>query len=145
MLNEIRQEKRRIFERLTHLDVERQKLSDQLNELETAERVLDGLGRKSPATKQQAKRRQATTAPMENEKRRARGRRLVPSLSLNDASLKAVQAHSKGASASEVLNYLTRKFGMAVRPNHLGMALQRHRRAGRLEARDQRWYLASST
>ena len=90
-------------------------------------------------------RRQATTAPVENEKRRARGRRLVSSLSLNDASLKAVQAHSKGASASEVLNYLTRKFGMAVRPNHLGMALHRHRRAGRLEARDQRWYLASST
>jgi hypothetical protein len=30
---------------------------------------------------------------------------------------------------------------MTVRPNHLGMALQRHRRAGRLELRDQRWYL----
>ncbi len=29
-------------------------------------------------------------------------------------------------------------------PNHLGIALQRHRRAGRLENRDQRWYLPSS-
>jgi hypothetical protein len=29
---------------------------------------------------------------------------------------------------------------MAVRPNHLGIALQRHLRAGRLENRDQRWY-----
>jgi len=29
-------------------------------------------------------------------------------------------------------------------PNHLGMALQRHRRAGRLENRDQRWYLPAS-
>jgi hypothetical protein len=35
-------------------------------------------------------------------------------------------------------------FPMTVRPNHLGIALQRHRRAGRLENRDQRWYLPSS-
>jgi hypothetical protein len=34
--------------------------------------------------------------------------------------------------------------GMTVRPNHLGIALQRHRRAGRLENRDQRWYLPAS-
>jgi hypothetical protein len=54
--------------------------------------------------------------------------------------LKAVQAHAKGVSADEVLKYLSRKFGLAVRPNHLGSALQRHRRAGRLENRDQRWY-----
>jgi hypothetical protein len=40
---------------------------------------------------------------------------------------RSVQAHDQGATASEVLNYLSREFGMAVRPNHLGMALQRHR------------------
>ena len=50
----------------------------------------------------------------------------------------------KSATASEVLNYLSRQFGMTVRPNHLGMALQRHRRAGQLENRDQRWYLPPS-
>ena len=50
----------------------------------------------------------------------------------------------EGATASEVLNYLSREFGMAVRPNHLGMALQRHRRAGRLDNRDQRWHLPRS-
>jgi hypothetical protein len=33
---------------------------------------------------------------------------------------------------------------MTVRPNHLGIALQRHRRAGRLENRDQRWHLPPS-
>jgi hypothetical protein len=32
---------------------------------------------------------------------------------------------------------------MTVRPNHLGAALQRHRRAAQLENRDQRWYLPS--
>jgi hypothetical protein len=65
-------------------------------------------------------------------------------VSLSDAILKAVQAHGEGATANEVLNYLSREFGMTVRPNHLGIALQRHRRAGRLENRDQRWYLPLS-
>jgi hypothetical protein len=65
-------------------------------------------------------------------------------MSLSDATLKAVQAHDEGATAGEVLNYLSRKFGMAVRPNHLGMALQRHRRAGHLENRNQRWHLPLS-
>jgi len=55
---------------------------------------------------------------------------------LSDASLKAVQAHRKGATSNDVLSYLSRRFGMTVRPNHLGIALQRHRRAGRLEDRE---------
>jgi hypothetical protein len=63
---------------------------------------------------------------------------------MSDGILKAVQAHGDGATANAVLNYLSREFGMAVRPNHLGIALQRHRRAGRLENRDQRWYLPPS-
>jgi hypothetical protein len=58
--------------------------------------------------------------------------------------LKAVQAHGEGANARQILDYLSRELGMTVRPNHLGMALQRHRRAGRLENRDQRWYLPPS-
>jgi len=66
-------------------------------------------------------------------------------VSLNDATLKAVQAHDEAATASEVLNYLSREFRMTVRPNHLGMALQRHRRAGRLDNRNQRWHLLTSS
>ena len=67
----------------------------------------------------------------------------APGVSISDATLKAVKAHSEGATPAELLNYLLRKFGMTVRPNHLGAALQRHRRAGQLENRDQRWYLPS--
>jgi len=44
----------------------------------------------------------------------------------------------------QTMGYLSREFGMSVRPNHLGIALQRHRRAGRLENRDQRWYTPQS-
>ena len=64
--------------------------------------------------------------------------------SLSDATLRAVQAHGAGATAQEVLNYLSREFGMTVRANHLGIVLQRHRRSGRLENRDQRWYSPSA-
>ena len=63
-------------------------------------------------------------------------------MSLSDATLRAVQAHGEGATPKEVLDYLAREFGMRVRPNHLGIALQRHRRAGNLqENRDHRWRL----
>jgi hypothetical protein len=65
-------------------------------------------------------------------------------VSLSDATLQAVRAHPEGATASEILNHLSREFGMNVRPNHLGISLQRHRRGGRLENRDQRWYLPQS-
>ena len=84
--------------------------------------------------------RPARTAPAAGGGRRARGVQKAPSLTIRDACLKAVQAHGEGATANEILNYLSSEFGMTVRPNHLGAALQRHRRAGQLENRDQRWY-----
>ena len=70
--------------------------------------------------------------------------RAVLAVPLSDATLRAVQAYGEGANAKQILDYLSREFGMKVRPNHLGMALQRHRRAGRLENRNQRWYLPSA-
>jgi hypothetical protein len=84
----------------------------------------------------------AKTTPAAAEGR-SRSDQKAPVVSISDPSLKAVQAHSEGATPVELLNYLLREFGMTVRPNHLGAALQRHRRAGQLENRDQRWYLSS--
>lgn len=139
------QEKQRISERLERLDAEREKLSAQLNELEMAERVLARFEGKAVTTGKRARARPAKTAPVAGEKRRARGKQQTPGVSLSDATLKAVQAHDEGATASEVLNYLSREFGMTIRPNHLGMALQRHRRAGRLDNRNQRWHLRPSS
>jgi hypothetical protein len=138
------QEKQRISERLERVDAEREKLSAQLNELEIAERVLARFGERAVTTEKRRRERPAKAAPTAGEKRRGRVGQQVLGMSLSDATLKAVQAHGEGASASEVLNYLSREFGMTVRPNHLGMALQRHRRAGQLENRGQRWYLPPS-
>src|SRR6516164_5272740 len=85
----------------------------------------------------------AANEPEGRVAQRVRRRAAQPgqAVSLSDATLRAVQAHGEGATPSEVLSYLTREFGMTVRPNHLGIALQRHRRAGRLETRDSRWFL----
>jgi hypothetical protein len=141
-VDEIGQEKQRISERLARLDAERTKLGDQLNELEIAERVLTRFGGKADTTERRRRGRPARTAPAAAAgARKARGGQQAPSVSLSDATLQAVQAHGEGATANDVLTYLSREFGMTVRPNHLGIALQRHRRAGRLENRDQRWYL----
>jgi hypothetical protein len=142
-LDEIGQEKQRISERLARLDGERTKLGDQFIELEIAERVLTRFGGKAEATKRRTRGR-PRTAPAAGGERSARGGQQAPTVSMSDAILKAVQAHGDGATANAVLTYLSREFGMTVRPNHLGIALQRHRRAGRLENRDQRWYLPPS-
>jgi hypothetical protein len=140
-VDEIGQEKQRITERLSRLDAERTKLADQLNELEIAERVLTRFGGKPETAERRRRGRPAGTAATTRAPRRARGAQQQPStISLSDATLRAVQAHGEGATANDVMNYLSREFGMSVRPNHLGIALQRHRRAGRLENRDQRWY-----
>jgi len=140
-VDEIGQEKQRISERLGRLDTERAKLAEQLNELEVAERVLTRFGGKPAAMVVRGRRgRPARVAAPAPSERRPRAQP-APGLSLSDATLKAVGAHGAGATAAEVLTYLSRELGMAVRPNHLGIALQRHRRAGRLESRDSRWHL----
>ena len=143
-LDEIGQQKQRIAERLARLDAERTKLGDHLNELEIAERVLTRFGGKADTTERRRRGRAARTAPAAGRQRSARSRQQAPTVSMSEAILKALQPHDDGATAGEILSYLSREFGMTVRPNHLGIALQRHRRGGRLENRDQRWYLPPS-
>jgi hypothetical protein len=133
------QEKQRIAETLGRLDTERTKLADQLSELEIAERVLTRFG---AAAESQKGRRPERTALGPTRQRRGRAIQQARSVSLSTATLQAVQAHPEGATATEIITYLSRQFGSTVRPNHLAIALQRHRRADRLENRDQRWYIA---
>jgi hypothetical protein len=143
-LDEIGQQKQRISERLARLDAERTKLGDQLSELEIADRVLTRFGGKADTTEGRRRGRPARRAPAADKRRSAQGRQQAPTVSMSEAILKAIQTHGEGATASDILSYLSREFGMTVRPNHLGIALQRHRRGGRLENRDQRWYLPPS-
>ena len=135
------QEKQKVVARLARLDADREKLAGQLNELEIAERVLTRFGRVETAQRRGRGRPARSTPAPAPERSRARGAAPASQVSLSDATLRAVRAHPEGASANEVMGYLSKEFGMTVRPNHLGIALQRHRRAGRLESRDSRWFL----
>jgi len=143
-LDDIAKERQRLAERLAKIDDERAKLAEQLAELEAAERVLSRFTkpRGQPARRAAAAKTQADgTAAAPRQGRR--GRRAAPKtarVSLGDATLRAVAAHGHGASAEDVRKFLADQLGMQVRPNHLGMALQRHRRAGRLDQRDLLWY-----
>ena len=144
IIADIVQEKQRVSEQLGKVDAERSRLQDRLNELEVAERVLSRFGQKASTPRAsaraaafQAKRpgdgpRPATRQPPAHSE--------AQSLPLGEATLRAVKAHSGGVSADEVRDYLSKHFGLTVRPNHLGMALQRHRRAGLLEIRDSLWH-----
>ena len=141
MLDQIGKERRQITERLTRLDAERAKLSDQLNELEIAQRAVRRFGDKAVATKKRIRVPAPKTGPTVGAERAAQGGQQAQGISLGDATLRAVRAHANGASSDALLKHLSRRFGMTVRPNHLGGVLHRHQRAGRLENRDQRWYL----
>jgi hypothetical protein len=140
-LDEISEEKQKLSERLARLDADRAKVAQQLEELEIAERVLSRFGVAQPAERRRRGQPSSEPAPAAPP---SRTEKPTSTLSLSDATIKAVEAHGGGATAAEVMNYLTRELGMSVRPNHLGIALQRHRRAGRLENRDSRWYLPHS-
>src|SRR5215472_14681211 len=143
-LDEITEEKQRVSEALARVDAQREKLSAQLGELEAAERVLaryrKGAGpRKTAAAKALATATKAT-APARSSGRRgiraakpAGGKR--SSLSLGDQVL----ALATGRTQQEIAAACK-----GARPNHVGMALARHKRAGRIEERDGKLYAAPS-
>jgi len=143
--DDIAQERQRITARLARLDAERAKLAEELAELKAAERVLSRLSDARPRRGRRARAQESATPFAPGQRGRAKeGNAAKPSLPLGDAALRAVEAHANGISAAEIRDYLARELGLSVRPNHLGMALQRHRRAGRLEERDSQWWVSQS-
>ena len=149
-LDDIAKERQLLAERLARIDGERAKVAEQLAELEAAERVLSRFTKNRPQPAHRGRRPAAAAARTKGggaaaPRRGRRGSRAAPKpksaqVSLGDATLRAVEAHGHGASATDVRRFLADTLGMQVRPNHLGMALQRHRSAGRLEQRNLLWY-----
>jgi hypothetical protein len=110
--DEIGGERQRVSEQLARLDAERAKLANELNELEIAERVLTRFGKAAGTIERRRRERPARTAPVALEPPRARRRREAPTVALRDAVLRAVEAYRGGATANDVLTYLSREFGM---------------------------------
>ena len=137
-LDEIAKEKQRLSDALARIDAQRERLSSQLGELEATERVL---ARYSEGTRAgrlaSAKTRATTGAAPARSGRRQRAMAAKPgggkrsSLNLNDQVL----ALASGKTQQEIATACK-----GARPNHVGAAIARHKRAGRIEERDGKLY-----
>jgi hypothetical protein len=143
-LDEITQEKQRVSEALARVDAQRDKLASQLGELEATERVLARYSKGAPARRTGSAKMTTTakaTAPAQSRRRprstaaktAARG---TTSPSLGDQIL----ALANGKTQQEIAAACK-----GVRANHVGIALARHKRAGRIEERDGKLYATQAT
>ena len=144
-LDEITKEKQRLGEALARVDAQREKLTSQLNELEATERVLARY-----STGRQARRTSSAKMPTTRAKAatparlRGRGR--------NATAKSAGGSRSSPSLNDQVLALATGKTQQEItaackgaRPNHVGAAIARHKRAGRIEERDEKLYAIRAT
>jgi hypothetical protein len=143
-VDEITKEKERIGEALARVDAQRDKLAHQLKELEAAERVLARYGKDTRAAKTVSA-RMPTTATKPAAPARGRGRR--PTTTAEPAGKR-----SSSSLTDQVLAFAIGKTRQEItaackgaRPNHVGAAIARHKRAGRIEERDGKLYATHST
>jgi hypothetical protein len=142
-LDEITKEKQRVSEALARVDAQREKLTGQLSELEAAERVLTRYGKGRPAKKASP----MTPAAATNRATPARSRGRLRTTTAKTAAGK----RSSPNLADQVLALATGKTQQEIaaackgaRPNHVGAAIARHKRTGRIEERDGRLYATQS-
>ena len=143
-LDEITKEKQRISEALARVDMQREKLASQLGELEATERVFARYS-KGTQLKQTASARTPATATKAAAPARRRGR--LPTTTAKPAGGK----RSSSNLGDQVLALASGKTQQEIaaackgaRPNHVGAALSRHKRAGRIEERDGKLYATQS-
>ena len=144
-LDEITREKQRVSEALARVDAQREKLTGQLGELAATERVLARYSKGAPA-KKTASARTPTTATKTAAPARPRGRRRAT------AGKPAGAKRSSSTLGDQVLALATGKTQQEIaaackgaRPNHVGVVIARHKRAGRIEQRDGKLYATQST
>jgi hypothetical protein len=144
ILDQINAEKLRVGERLGRLDADREKIAAQLTDLETAERVLTRVG-KTPS----ARRPRSGLAAAAKVSNATRGRRR-PRAATNKSAGGEPSPRSSGLS-ERVLALATGKTRQELyaacpgdRPNHVGMAVQRHLRAGRIQEREGKLFATST-
>jgi hypothetical protein len=117
------------------LDADRAKIATQLTDLETAERVLTRVSKMPPA-----RRSTSTTATEARASTATRGRGRPPKAAENKSAERKPRAPSLGERVFALATGKTRQELYVAcptdRPNHVGIAVQRHIRAGRIQERD---------
>jgi hypothetical protein len=138
-LDEITKEKQRVGEALARVDAQREKLTGQLGELEAAERVLARYSKGTPTRKTASAKTPATVtkAAAATRPRRPRTRAAEPAGSKRTSSTLGDQvlALANGKTQQEIAAACK-----AARPNHVGAAIARLKRAARIEERDGKLY-----
>ena len=138
-LDEITKEKQRIAEALAHVNAQRKKLTGQLGELEAAERVLARYSKGTPARKTASATTPTTAAKAAAapRPRRSRTRAEEPAGGKRTSSTLGDQvlALANGKTQQEIAAAYK-----GARPNHVGAAIARHKRAGHIEERDGKLY-----
>jgi hypothetical protein len=129
ILDQISAEKMKVSERLARLDTDRATVATQLTDLETAERVLTRVSKTPPS------RRPTSAAATEAKAATAtRGRGRPPKAATRKSAGRKPNAPSLGERVLALATGKTRQeLYLACpndRPNHIGIAVQRHLRAG---------------
>jgi hypothetical protein len=141
ILEQISAGKTQISERLARLDTERATIATRLTDLEAAERVLTRVG-KTPA-----RRTRSATAAEAKAATASRGRRRTSRATASKIAGRDISAPSLGERILALAIGRTRQeLYLACpndRPNHVGIAVQRHIRAGRIQERDGKLYATS--
>jgi hypothetical protein len=142
ILDQISAEKTKVSERLARLDIDRATVAAQLTDLETAARVLTRVSKTPPA------RRPTSAAAAEAKTATAtRGRGRPPKAATSKSAGREPSAPSLGERVLALATGRTRReLYLACpndRPNHVGIAVQRHLRVGRIQERDGKLYATS--
>jgi hypothetical protein len=141
-LDEITKEKQQVSEVLARVDAQREKLIGQLGELEAAERVLARYS-KGTGPRRRASAKAPTTTTKMNAPAQSRGRIRT------GAARPAGGRRGPSSLGDQVLALATGKTQQEItaackgaRPNHVGVVIARHKRAGRIQERDGKLYAA---
>ena len=141
ILDQINLEKTNFSERLARLDADRAKIATQLSDLETAERVLTRVSKTPPARRSRSA--SAVEAKASNATR-GRGRPAKAARSKSAGREPSAQSLGLGERVLALATGKTRQELYAACPsdrrNHVGMAVQRHIRAGRIQEHDGKLY-----
>jgi hypothetical protein len=145
IMDQISAEKTKVSERLARLDADREKIATQLTDLETAERVLTRVSTTPSA------RRPRSAAVVEGKTLLAKQGRVRPpraGTSTSGGREASARTPSLGERVLALATGKTRRELYAAcpgdRPNHVGMAVQRHIRAGRIQERGGKLYAIST-
>jgi hypothetical protein len=142
ILDQIGGEKTKVGERLARLDTERATVAARLTDLETAERVLTRVS-KMPA----ASRPTSADAAASRDPTKSRGRGRPPKAAASKSVGRKPGTPSLGERILALATGRTRQeLYLACpkdRPNHVGIAVQRHLRAGRMQERNGKLYTTS--